>query len=56
MMDKFELSAKDLQEIEDRLRQGKTKLEKMVTDYPTTSVIVAFFLGYLLSKSLNSKD
>lgn len=55
-MEKFELSEKDLKDIEARLKEGKTKLEKLVMEHPTTSVVVAFFLGYLISKVFNSKD
>lgn len=55
-MEKFELSENDLKEIEKRLKEGKTKLEKMVTEYPLTSVAAAFVLGYLVSKLFNSKD
>lgn len=55
-MENLELSEKDLKDIEARLKAGMSKLEKVVTTYPTTSVIAAFILGYLTSKIFNSKD
>lgn len=44
------IDEKQLAEIEAKLKETKLKLEKMVRDYPLTSVAVAFGIGYLLSR------
>lgn len=54
MMEKMELSEKDLKELEERLKSGKDKLEGYIRTYPTISVVVAFFLGFYISKKFNS--
>lgn len=54
-MDKLQLSEKDLKDLESRLKEGKSKLEEFVKEYPTTSVVVAFLIGFFLAKKFNNK-
>ncbi len=54
-MEKLELNEEKLKELESRLKEGKAKLDSFVREYPATSVVIAFFLGYLLSKKMNSR-
>jgi len=44
------IDEKQLSEIEAKLKETKTKLEKIVQDYPLTSVAVAFGVGYALAR------
>ncbi len=44
------IDEKQLAEIEAKLKETKTKLEKIVQDYPLTSVAVAFGVGYVLAR------
>lgn len=46
------IDEKQLAEIEAKLKETKDKLEKMVHQYPLTSVAIAFGLGYVLAKLL----
>ena len=40
----------ELQELEEKLKEGKDKVEKLVREYPLTSVAIAFGFGYMLAK------
>lgn len=44
------IDEKQLAEIEEKLKETKSKLEKIVQDYPLTSVAVAFGIGYILAR------
>jgi len=46
------LDEKQLAEIEVKLKETKKKLEKIVHDYPLTSVVVAFGIGYVIARMI----
>lgn len=49
------IDEKQLKELEERLKEGKAKLEKFVQEYPLASVAIAFGVGYIISRLLNNR-
>jgi ElaB/YqjD/DUF883 family membrane-anchored ribosome-binding protein len=46
------IDEKQLAEIEAKLKETKDKLEKIVHEYPLTSVAIAFGIGYAVARIL----
>lgn len=45
----------DLEKIEEKLKEQRSDIEKLIHAHPLLSVAVAFGAGYLIAKMLNSK-
>lgn len=46
------LDHEKLEELEEKIKETKHKLEKMVQDYPLASITIAAILGFLIAKFL----
>ncbi len=46
------IDEKQLAELEAKLKETKDKVEKLVREYPLTSVAIAFGIGFILSRLL----
>ena len=47
---------KKLAELETKIKESKSKLEKLVKDYPLASVAVALGLGFTIAKLLKRRN